>query len=218
MKVIITGASGMVGEGVLNECVFSEKVSSILVIGRRPCGYEHSKVKEILINDFMNLSGQEESLSGYDACFFCSGVSAVGKSEEEYTKITYDLTLYFANFLLKLNQGMVFSYVSGQGTDSTEKGFSMWARVKGKTENELIKLPFIKVYNFRPGYMHPTPGLKNTLSWYNYIKIFYPLIKVITPNSATTLGELGQAMIKSVLQGYPKNTIEVPDILKIAKS
>jgi hypothetical protein len=218
MKVIITGATGMVGEGVLHECVLSEKVSSILVIGRRPCGYEHSKVKEILISDFMNLSGQEESLTGYDACFFCSGVSAVGKSEEEYTKLTYDLTLYFANFLLKLNQGMVFSYVSGQGTDSTEKGFYMWARVKGKIENELSKLAFKKVYNFRPGYMHPTPGLKNTLPMYSYFKVFYPIMKVITPNSVSTLGELGQAMIKSVIQIYPNSTVEVADILKIAKS
>jgi hypothetical protein len=164
----------------------------------------------------MNLSEQEESLTGYDACFFCSGVSAVGKSDEEYSKLTYDLTLYFANFLLKLNQGMVFSYVSGQGTDSTEKGFYMWARVKGKTENELSKLAFKKVYNFRPGYMHPTPGLKNTLSMYNYIKMFYPLMKVFTPNSVSTLGELGQAMIKSVLHNYPNSTIEVVDILKIA--
>jgi len=218
MKVLITGATGMVGEGVLHECVLSEKVSSILVIGRRPCGYEHSKVKEILISDFMNLSGQEESLTGYDACFFCSGVSAVGKSEDEYTKITYDLTLYFANFLLKLNQGMVFSYVSGQGTDSTEKGFYMWARVKGKIENELSKLAFKKVYNFRPGYMHPTPGLKNTLPMYSYFKVFYPIMKVITPNSVSTLGELGQAMIKSVIQIYPNSTVEVADILKIAKS
>jgi uncharacterized protein YbjT (DUF2867 family) len=218
MKVIITGATGMVGEGVLHECALSEKVSSVLVVGRKPCGYEHSKVKEIIVPDFMNLSGQEEILSGYDACFFCSGVSAVGKSEEEYTKLTYDLTLYFANYLLKLNQGMVFSYVSGQGTDSTEKGFSMWARVKGKTENKLSKLGFKKVYNFRPGYMHPTPGLKNTLSWYTYIKIFYPLIKIITPNSVSTLGELGQAMINSVVQNYPNNTIEVADILKLAQS
>ena len=152
----------MVGEGVLHECVLSDKVSSILVLVRKSCGYEHYKINEIIINDFKNLSGQ--------------------------------------------------------GTDSTEKGFYMWARVKGKTENELSKLAFKKVYNFRPGYMHPIPGLKNTLSMYNYIKIFYPLMKVFTPNSVSKLGELGQARIKSIVHIYPNITIEVIDILKLAKS
>ena len=217
MKVIITGVTGMVGEGVLHECVLSNNISSILVIGRKPCGYENLKVSELILSDFMNLSGQEEKLSGYDACFFCSGVSWTKYSEEDYKKITYDLTLYFANSLLKLNSNMVFSYISGQGTDSSEKGFYKWAQIKGKTENDLMKLPFKKVYLFRPGYMHPTPGLKNTLSMYQYFKIFYPLIKIITPNSATTLGELGQAMINSVVRDYPKNIIEVADILKLAK-
>lgn len=218
MKVIITGASGMVGEGVLHECVLSKKIESILVLGRKTCGYSHSKVKEVIISDFMNLVGWEETLSGYDACFFCAGVSYLKYSEEDYRKITYDTTLYFANFLLKVNPQMVFSYISGQGTDSTEKGFTTWARIKGKTENDLMKLQFKKVFNFRPGYLHPTSGLRNTLSWYKYIQIFYPLVKILIPKSATTLAELGKAMIQSVVQNYEKNIIETDDILLLAKN
>ncbi len=142
IKAIITGVTGMVGEGVLHECLLHPDVESVLVINRKPCGVKHEKLKEIIHKDFFDLSSIEDQLSGYNACYFCAGVSSVGKKEDEYKRITYDLTLNFAKTLLKLNPDMTFCYVSGVGTDSTEKGRSMWARVKGKTENDLLKLRF----------------------------------------------------------------------------
>src|SRR5580704_15421272 len=159
VNAIITGATGMVGEGVLHECLLHPQVESVLVINRKPCGVVHPKLKEIIHNNFFDLSSIKDQLTGYNACFFCLGVSSVGMKEPEYYKLTYTLTLGFAETLARLNPDMVFEYISGAATDSTEKGRSMWARVKGKTENELAKLPFKKEYNFRPGYMHPTPGL-----------------------------------------------------------
>ena len=155
IKAIITGATGMVGEGVLHECLLHPDVESVLVINRKPCGVKHEKLKEIIHKDFLDLSAIEEQLAGYNACYFCAGVSSVGKKEDEYTRITYDLTLNFANTLVKLNPDMTFCYVSGVGTDSTEKGRSMWARVKGKTENDLLKLPF------KAAYMFQTQGIFN---------------------------------------------------------
>ena len=169
IKVIITGATGMVGEGVLHECLHHPAVSSILIINRKPCGVVHSKIKEIIHTDFYDLSAIESQLEGYNACFFCLGTSSLGKNEAEFTKITYDLTMHVAETLSRLNPNMTFCYISGSGTDSTEKGSTMWARVKGKTENDLMKLPFKRVYNFRPGYMQPTAGLKNTQPYYKYI-------------------------------------------------
>jgi putative NADH-flavin reductase len=158
IKTIITGATGMVGEGVLHECLLHPEVESVLVINRNPCGVKHEKLKEIIQKDFFNLSPIENQLEAYNACYFCAGVSSMGKSEEEYNRLTYDLTLNFANTLLKHNSDMTFCYVSGVGTDSTEKGRSMWTRVKGKTENDLLKHPFKAAYVFRPGYIQPTNG------------------------------------------------------------
>ena len=163
IKAIITGATGMVGEGVLHECLQHPSVSTVLVINRKPCGVVHPKLKEIIHADFFNLSAIESQLSGYNACFFCLGMSSVGMNEAGFTKGAYTLTMHVAETLCKVNKDMTFCYISGAGTDSTEKGKTMWARVKGKTENDLMKLPFKKVYNFRPGYLHPTKGLKNTL-------------------------------------------------------
>jgi len=217
LKVIVTGATGMVGEGVLHECALSDDVEEILVLTRKPSGYLHPKVKEIIHNDFFNLTPLEEKLKGYNACFFCLGVSSVGMNEEDYTRMTYTLALHVATALSKVNSGMTFCYVSGAATDSSETGRSMWARVKGKTENDLKKLPFKQVYLFRPGYMNPTKGLKNTLKYYKYIMWMYPLLRSLFPSTATTLKELGLAMINATTKGYEKSILEVKDMVKAAK-
>ena len=217
IKVIITGATGMVGEGVLHECLHHPAVSSILIINRKPCGVVHSKIKEIIHTDFYDLSAIESQLEGYNACFFCLGTSSVGMNKADYTKVTYTLTMNFAETLCRLNPDMTFCFVSGGSTDSSEKGRVMWARVKGKTENDLMKLPFKRVYNFRPGYMHPTRGLKNTLSYYKYISWLYPILRSMASKYVSTLSELGLAMIHSVNRGYGKQILEVKDIVVLAK-
>lgn len=216
IRAIITGATGMVGEGVLYECLNHPLVEQVLVLNRKPCGVEHPKLVEIIHENFFDLSPIEGHLYGYNACFFCLGVSSVGMKEDKYTRVTYDLTLNFAKTLLKLDNHMTFCYVSGAGTDSTEQGRSMWARVKGRTENELAELPFEQEYNFRPGYMHPTPGLKNTVSAYKYISWLYPIVRRVFPNAVSTLAELGQAMVNAAIIGYPTQILEVKDIVKLA--
>ncbi|SKB83712.1 NAD-dependent epimerase/dehydratase family protein [Dyadobacter psychrophilus] len=216
IKAIITGVTGMVGEGVLHECLQSDDVEAVLIINRKPSGIVHPKLKEIIHGDFLNLGPIADRLIGYNACYFCLGISSVGVKEQEYTRITYTLTLHVAETLVKHNPDMTFCYVSGASTDSTEKGSSMWARVKGKTENDLMKLPFKQVFAFRPGYMHPTPGLKNTLSFVKYLSWLYPLFKVIFPNAVSTLAQVGQAMIKVTQFGYDKNVLEVKDIKIVA--
>ncbi|HXS36050.1 MAG TPA: NAD-dependent epimerase/dehydratase family protein [Flavipsychrobacter sp.] len=217
ISVIITGATGMVGEGVMHECLLHPDVTAVLVINRRPGGASHPKLKEIIHKDFFDIAPIANELKGYDACFFCVGVSSVGMKEAEYTKITHDLTLSFATTLVSVNPQMVFEYISGSATDSTEKGRSMWARVKGKTENDLMKLPFKRVYNLRPGYMHPTPGLKNVNKYYKYFTWLYPVLRKLMPKFVTTLKELGLAMINALLFGYDKQILEVPDIVALAK-
>jgi uncharacterized protein YbjT (DUF2867 family) len=212
IRAIVTGATGMVGEGILHECILRNDVEKVLVLGRKPCGVVHPKVTEILVKDFYDLSSIEPQLSGYNACLFGLGISSVGMSDEDFYKIAYTLTLNLANTLVKLNPDMTFCYISGSGTDSTEKGRIAWARTKGKTENDLMKLPFKGVYNFRPGYLHPTKGLKNTLSYYKYITWLYPVFKVISPNFVSTLSELGQAMLNASSKGYEKQILEVRDI------
>ena len=207
----------MVGEGILYECLLTDDVAEVLVIGRKTCGMSHPKLKEILHADFYDLSPIAEKLAGYNACFFCLGVSSVGMKEPDYYKVTYTLTLHVAETVCKQNPGMVFCYISGAGTDSTEKGRLMWARVKGKTENDLMKLPFKKVYNFRPGILEPTKGLKNTLSLYKYFGWLAPLIRLLGPNTISTLKELGLAMINAVSYGYEKQILEVKDIHALAK-
>ena len=206
----------MVGEGVMHECLLHPNVEQVLIVNRRPSGHSHPKLKEIVHQDFMNLSPIKEQLRNYDACFFCLGVSSVGMKEPQYYELTHTLTLHFANILAEQSQQSVFCYISGSGTDSTEKGRMMWARVKGKTENDLMKLPFKKVYAFRPGYLHPTPGLKNTNKWYRFLGWLYPFFRAFMPNFVTTLKELGLAMINVVLKGYEKKIIEVKDIKKLA--
>ncbi|MDB5025777.1 MAG: dependent epimerase/dehydratase family protein [Mucilaginibacter sp.] len=218
IRAIVTGATGMVGEGVLHECLLHPQVEAVLVVNRSPCGVVHPKLKEIIHPDFFDLSVIEDQLSGYNACYFCSGVSSVGMKEPEYYKLTYTLTLNVARTLSRLNPEMAFCYVSGGGTDGTEKGRSMWARVKGKTENDLMKLPFKQVFNFRPGYMHPTKGLKNTLPYYKYLSWMYPFFRRFFSGLVSTLAELGLPMINVTRFGYEKQVLEVRDIVAVAKA
>ena len=217
IRIILTGATGMVGEGVLNECLQQDEIEEILIINRRASGITHPKLKEIIHTDFYDLSVIENRLANYDGCLFCLGVSSVGMKEPEFYRLTYTLTMHVAQTLSKLNPGMVFCYISGAGTDSTEKGRTMWARVKGKTENDLAKLPFKQVYNFRPGVLKPTKGLKNTLSFYKYLGWLIPIIKAIAPKFICSLKELGKAMINAVTKGYEKQILEVTDILILSK-
>ncbi len=216
LKVIITGATGMVGEGVLHECLEHTAVEKVLVINRKPCGVSHPKLLEIIHDNFFDLSPVASRLQDYNACFFCLGVSSVGKKEAEYFRLTYELTIHVADTLAKQNDDMVFCYISGAGTDSSEKGKMMWARVKGKTENDLMKLPFKDVYNFRPAVIQPTKGLKNTLAGYKYFGWLIPVIKLFGKNYISSLKELGLAMINVVLKGYDKHIIEVKDIHLLA--
>ncbi len=217
MKVILTGSTGMVGEGVLHECLQNDKVEQVLVLNRRTCGIINPKLKEIIHSDFFNLSPVENQLLNYNACFFCLGVSSVGMKEPEYYRLTYTLTMHVAQTFSKLNPDMVFCYISGARTDSTEKGRVMWARVKGKTENDLMKLPFKRVYNFRPGVLQPTKGLKNTLRFYKYLGWLLPIIRMLAPKSICTLKELGMAMMNVATNGYEKQIIEVKVILDLSK-
>jgi len=206
----------MVGEGVLHECLQSNDVEDILVIGRRSCGYTHLKLKEIVHKNLYDLSSIEGELKGYNACFFCLGMSSVGVKEPEFTKVTYDLTMHFATTLSKLNPDMTFCYISGSGTN--ENGKLMWQRVKGKTETDLTKLPFKQVYNFRPGIIKPTKGLTNTLSLYKWMGWMLPVIRTIAPRSIVTLKQIGDAMINVTLRGYGKKILEVKDIISAAKN
>ena len=215
VKAIITGASGMVGEGVLHECLQHSDVEEVLVIGRRSCGYIHPKLKEIVYPDMYNLSSIEDQLEDYNACFFCLGMSSVGVKEAEFSKVTYDLTMHFANTLSKLNPEMTFCYVSGRGTN--ESGKLMWQKVKGKTEADLMKLPFRQVYNFRPGVIKPTKGLKNILTLYKWMGWLLPIINTISPQSVVTLKQIGDAMINATIKGYEKKILEVKDIIALSK-
>ncbi|WP_138476261.1 epimerase [Dyadobacter bucti] len=216
IRAIITGVTGMVGEGVLLQCLQSDDVEAILIIGRKPYDIEHPKVKQVVHKDFFDISPIESELAGYNACFFCLGVSSVGMKEPEYFKLTHTLTLHVAGTLSRINPDMVFCYVSGSGTDTTENGKLMWARVKGKTENDLMKLPFKKAYAFRPGVMQPTEGAKNTLSLYKYFRWLFPILRTFFPNFLSRLSQVGDAMIKVVKYGYEKNILEVKDINALA--
>jgi uncharacterized protein YbjT (DUF2867 family) len=214
IKTIITGASGMVGEGVLYECLEHNDVEEILVIGRRSCGYTHPKLREIVHADMYNLSSIEDRVEGYDACFFCLGMSSVGVKKPEFYKVTYELTRHFATTLSKLNPEMTFCYVSGRGTNANGK--LMWQKVKGKTENDLMKLPFKQVYNFRPGVIKATKGLKHILPLYKWLSWMLPIINTIAPGSVVSLKQIGDAMINATTKGYEKKILEVKDILKLS--
>lgn len=221
LKAIITGATGMVGEGVLHTCLEHPDVESVLIINRKPYGLKHPKLKEIVHGDFFDLSPVEGGLKDYKACFFCAGVTSLGKKEDEYKRLTYDMTMNFAETLIKVNgeksKEITFCYVSGLGTDSTEKGKTMWARVKGKTENDLMKLPFKNAYMFRPGYIQPMKGMQNTYTAYKFLAPFYPLFKTLFPNYTVKLSEVGEAMINVAMKSPEKKIMECGDIREIAK-
>ena len=216
IRAIITGSTGMVGEGVLYECLQSPKVEAVLVINRKPCGYSHPKLKEIIHSNFFDFSAIEDQLSGYNACYFCLGISSVGVAKDVYYKMTYTLTLYIAETLSKLNNDMTFCYVSGAGTNSSEQGGINWAIVKGKTENDLMKLPFKQVFSFRPGIIKPTKGLKNTQNAYKFFMWLFPILKAINKNSFVTLNEIGLAMINTSNSVNERKIVEVKDIKALA--
>jgi len=217
IRAIITGVTGMVGEGVLYECLNSDKAEAILVINRKPCGYSHPKLKEIIHQDFFDFSTIENELIGYNACYFCLGITSVGTAKEVYYKMTYTLTMHIAETLSRLNTAMTFCYVSGAGTNSSEKGGINWAIVKGKTENDLMKLPFKQVFNFRPGIIKPTKGLKNTQGFYKAFMWLFPILKMINKTSFVTLKELGLAMINTSNSIAQRKNLEVRDIIALAK-
>jgi uncharacterized protein YbjT (DUF2867 family) len=219
MKVILFGATGMVGQGVLRECLVDAGVERVLVVGRSPTGVQHAKLHEVLHDNFTDFSKIESQLRGYDACFFCLGVSSVGMEAERYRHLTYDVTMAAANTLVRLNPGMVFTYVTGRSTDSTEQGPVRWARVKGKTENDLLKLPFKAAYMFRPAGIQPLHGVRSKTAWVQAIYVVAaPLLSYLArsaPKYMTTSEQLGRAMIKVARDGYPKPVLESEDINRL---
>jgi hypothetical protein len=215
IKVIITGISGMVGEGVLLECLENPKVEAVLAVCRKPLDLTHAKLQVFLAPDFLKLDSSAVQLRGYDACFYCAGVSSNGVSEEQYTRITFATTVHFANVLLQLNPKLVFNFVSGYQTDSSEAGKVMWARVKGRTENTLMKMFPERSFNFRPALMKPMPGQKHFYGYNLWMhKILYPVLRFVFPSC--TIQEIAQAMINATTKGYRKAILEVNDIKKLA--
>lgn len=219
MKVILFGATGMVGAGVLHECLRDDRVDEVLTVGRSSSGRSHRKLRELIRTNFLDYTEGLDDLRGADACFFCLGVTAVGKTEEEYSRLTFDITLAAARALASVNPGIRFCYVSGQGTDSSEKGRVMWARVKGRTENALLALP-IEAYMLRPGYIQPLGGIRSKTRvyrlFYALMAPLYPVFKRLTPNLVTTNEMVGRAMISVAIHGYPSRILEVRDINRAA--
>lgn len=220
MRVILFGATGMVGQGVLRECLLSPDVTSVLTVGRRLSGQTHEKLQELTHSDFSDFTPLESKLTGFDACFFCLGVTSAGISEAEYTRVTYGFTMAAASVLAPFNPGMTFIYVSGAGTDSSERGRTMWARVKGRTENALLKQPFKAVYMFRPGLIQPLPGIVSRTRLYRVLYTvmspFLPLLKSLFPDSMTTTESVGRAMIYAARFGAPTPVLETRDINDLA--
>jgi uncharacterized protein YbjT (DUF2867 family) len=216
MRIILFGATGMVGQGALRECLLDPDVSQILAIGRTPVGQTHAKLREQVLADPGNLSSIEGQLGGYDACFFCLGISSAGMTEAAYRRITYDLTLGAARTLSRLNPGMTFIYVSGTGTDSSERGRSMWARVKGQTENALLALPFKAAYMFRPGVIQPLHGIVSRTplyrAFYFVLGLLLPLLRILFPKYITTTENLGRAMLVAAKRGAPRPVVENNEI------
>jgi len=216
-SVIITGATGMVGKSVLLECIEDSRIEQILLINRSPINIHHTKIKEIILDDFIQIDKHVEDLIGYDACYFCMGVSVVGLTEEKYKQVTYNITSAFVNVLKIINPSMLFIYVSGAGTDSTEKGKVMWARVKGKTENLVLSSNFRDAYAFRPGIILPEKGIESKTNWYNWAYIvtrpLFPVFRL--SKNITTTTNLGKAMIQLLFKPYGKKHVSNADINKI---
>lgn len=220
MKAIITGASGMVGKGVLLECLDHPEIEEVLTIGRSLINIEHQKLTQIKHEDFSSYDHISDQLKNYDACYMCMGISAAGLSEEKYKQITYNYTMALAQTLYELNPDMTITYVSGQGTDSSENGRAMWGRVKGKTENDLLKLGFNQAFMFRPGGIIPLRGIKSKTKsyqfFYDYFMWLIKLIKLIAPNSIVNTTQIGKAMIKVTMKGYHKTIIDPKDIIGLS--
>jgi len=219
MKVLLFGATGMIGQGVLRECLLDPGITEVRTLVRTRSGVAHPKLKEILHQDYFDYTGIEDQLTELDACFFCLGVSSAGMTEEAYRRITHDLTLAAATALCRLNPAMTFSYISGAGADSSEKGRIMWARVKGEIENALLRLPFKAVYLFRPGAIRPLHGIVSRTPLYRLLYRvlgpFLPLLKALSPDSLTTTEQLGRAMIHAARDGAPKAVLEMRDINRL---
>jgi uncharacterized protein YbjT (DUF2867 family) len=222
MRILIFGATGMVGQGVLQECLLAPNIDAVQTVGRRATGKQHPKLREIVQPDLFHYSDIEAELSGYDACFFCLGVSSVGMAEAQYEHLTYTLTLAAAETLARLNPAMTFVYVSGAGTDSSEKGKTTWARVKGKTENALLRLPFKAAYMFRPGIIQPVHGVRSSTRAYRIGYVLFgpvlPLLRRLFPRYIVTTEEVGQAMIRVAKAGFPKKILESWDIGDCART
>jgi uncharacterized protein YbjT (DUF2867 family) len=222
MKVILFGATGMIGQGVLRECLLDSGVDHVLSIGRRGSGVTDAKLREIVHADLTDLWGIESELTGYDACFFCLGTSSAGMSEADYRRVTYDVTVGAARAIVKHNPGLTFVYVSGTGTDSTEKGGTMWARVKGATENAILAMPFKASYMFRPGYIQPMNGARasgrGTRVMYAVFGPLYPMWKLLAPRFVTTTEEVGRAMLRVAREGAPKRLLETVDIAALGRA
>jgi uncharacterized protein YbjT (DUF2867 family) len=220
MKIILFGATGMVGQGVLRECLVAPDVESVLAIGRSGTSQHHQKLREIKHEDFLDFTPIERDLSGYDACFFCLGVSSAGMNEQDYSRITYDFTMAAARLLAKQNPSMTFVFVSGSGTDSSERGRVMWARVKGRTENALFRMPFKAAYMFRPAYIQPMHGIVSRTGIYRTLyavmKPLYPLLNALFRNYVTTTEKVGRAMLEVTRRGAPKRVLENRDINALA--
>jgi uncharacterized protein YbjT (DUF2867 family) len=220
MRVIVFGATGMVGQGVLREALLDGDVEKVLVVTRTPTGQTHDKLVELLHQDFLDFSSVESQLAGYDACFYCLGISSVGMEEPAYHRITYDMPMAAAQTLARVSPNLTFIYVSGAGTDSSEKGRSMWARVKGKAENALLKLPFKSAYMFRPGIIQPKHGIKSKTRLYRVMYVvFAPLmaiLKLVSPGLVTTTEAVGRSMLNAVKSGAPKAVLENRDINSLA--
>jgi uncharacterized protein YbjT (DUF2867 family) len=221
MKVIVFGATGMVGQGVLRECLIDPAVDAVLVVGRAPTGLDNPRLRELVLQDFLDFSRVESDLSGYDACFFCLGISSVGMTEAVYRRVTHDMALAAARTLVKLNPSMTFVFVSGAGADSSGNGSVMWARVKGDTENALLALPFKAVYVFRPAFIQPMHGVKSKTTLYNAAYAIgapiYPLLKRLAPRYVTTTEQMGRAMLGVVEHGAPVRVLENGDINAVAR-
>jgi nucleoside-diphosphate-sugar epimerase len=211
LNIIITGATGMVGEGVLLECLQNPAVAEVLMLNRRSFDLKHPKLKELIVPNFLEIEKFKDKLTGYDACFFCAGISSIGMNEADYTRVTYDTTLAVANVLARVNPNMVFTFVSGAQTKSNGK--QMWQRVKGRTEDDLMKLPFRGQYNFRPGVMKAVAGQKN-VRW--FFKPIISLFAAVAPSQTLSLHEVGKAMIHAVTRGYHKQVLEISDIKALA--
>jgi uncharacterized protein YbjT (DUF2867 family) len=219
VNVLLFGATGMIGQAVLRACLLDPGVESVVTVGRRPTDQSNSKLTELVRPDLTTLAPLENQLTGFDVCFFCLGVSALGMTEEQYTRVNYDLTIAVARTLLRTSPNVTFVYVSGSGTDSSERGRVMWARVKGRTENTLLSLPFRAAYMFRPGMVIPLHGIRSSTRWYNVAyaitKPVFPVLRRLVPSLVTTTDELSRAMLAVARNGYPTHVLEMGDIIRI---